>query len=72
MCLQEVLRGVRISELPYCAKPYFMAMLSMDSVDDQYGCDSGREIVLRFLCNAGTWRGETARRVKKQLKELLK
>lgn len=54
------------------ARPYMTAMLQLDTIDDHYGQDSAKEIVLRFLCNAGTWRGETARRVKAELKEWVK
>jgi hypothetical protein len=41
-------------------------------VTDAYGYDNGRSIVMYFLANANTWRGETARRVKAELKALLK
>ena len=48
----------------YAAAPYLDAMYSLESVNDSYMYDSGKGIVLRFLCNAGTWRGETARAVR--------
>lgn len=32
--------------------------------------DNAREIVARFLCNAGGWRGPVARAVKLELKQL--
>lgn len=54
------------------AKPYINAMASLDSINDRYGCDSGRSIVLYFLANASTWRGDNARRIKSELKEHLK
>ncbi len=56
----------------YAAIPYLRAMHQLTSVDDAYGCDSGRSVVAYFLANAQTWRGETARRVKKELNGLLK
>jgi hypothetical protein len=56
----------------YAAEPYLSAMASLSSVDDNYILDSGREIVIRFLANAGTWRGEDARRIKAELREMLK
>lgn len=52
------------------AKPYVEAMYSLDQITDNYGQDSGREIVLRFLNNASRWRGETARVVKAELKKI--
>jgi hypothetical protein len=54
------------------AVPYLDAMSTLDSIDDDYFMDSGRSIVAYFLGNAGTWRGEVARRVKKELNKMLK
>ncbi len=54
------------------AVPYLDAMATMDSVGQNYGWDSGESIVLYFLGNANTWRGETARRIKAELKAMLK
>lgn len=54
------------------AVPYLDAMGSLDSVNDRFGYDSGESIVLYFLANANTWRGETARRIKTELKGMLK
>jgi hypothetical protein len=54
------------------AVPYLDAMGSLDSIKDTYGCDSAREIVLYFLANAQTWKGEDARRIKKELNDMLK
>jgi hypothetical protein len=54
------------------AVPYLGAMLSLDGIKDNYGYDSARSIVLYFLSNATTWRGDDARRLKAELKEHLK
>jgi hypothetical protein len=54
------------------AVPYLQAMYSLDDITDDYGADSGKSIVLYFLSNASTWKGETARRIKAELKELTK
>ena len=54
------------------AKPYVEAMMCLTTVDDAYICESGDSIVRYFLANAQTWRGEDARRIKKELKSLLK
>ena len=54
------------------AKPYLDAMETLESVDDMYFLDHGWEIVARFLSNASTWKGETARRIKAELKAMLK
>lgn len=52
------------------AVPYLRAMGELDSIDDQYGCDDARSVVRYFLANATTWRGDVARRVKKELRRL--
>jgi len=59
------------SKVNYGAKPYLDAMSTLNSVDDNYYQDSGKSIVAYFLSNAGQWRGETAKRVKKELKSLI-
>jgi hypothetical protein len=54
------------------AAPYLEAMFHLDSIDDMFGQDDARSIVLYFLSNATTWRGETARRIKAELKAMVK
>ena len=54
------------------AVPYISAMESLTNPSDQYYEDSAKSIILYFLSNAGTWKGETARRVKAELKSLAK
>jgi hypothetical protein len=54
------------------AVPYLAAMSQLDSVNDNYGADSGKSIVMYFLSNATTWRGEVAREVKKELNKRIK
>jgi hypothetical protein len=54
------------------AVPYIDAMRSLNSVYDDYGLDSGDSIVLYFLSNAQNWRGDDARRIKKELNSILK
>ena len=55
----------------YSAQPYLDAMLTMDSIDDMYGADTGTSIVAYFICYAHSWRGPTASRVKKELIDML-
>lgn len=52
------------------AIPYLMAMSSLNSINDNYGMDSAKSIVLYFLSNASTWRGEKAKAIKAELKKL--
>ena len=54
------------------AVPYLDAMRTMSDVKENYGYDSGREIVMYFLANAGSWRGPVAREIKAELKRRLK
>jgi hypothetical protein len=56
----------------YAAVPYLQAMVGLQSITDTYYQDSARSVVLYFLCNAGTWRGETAKRVKAELNKMIK
>lgn len=54
----------------YAAKPYLDAMGSLNSINDNYYEDSGKSIVLYFLSNASSYRGETAKALKAELKAL--
>jgi len=54
------------------ALAYVEPMLSLNTIDDQYGFDSGRSIVAYALGNLTTWRGEKAREIKKELNAMLK
>jgi pantothenate kinase len=54
------------------AKPYLEAMHTMNTVKDNYGLESGRSIVAYFLNNANTYKGETARAIKKELNKRIK
>jgi hypothetical protein len=72
--LFEIAREIRKDwkNVSYCAAPYLNAMSCLNSVDDNYIMDSGRSIVTYFLANAGSWRGETAKRIKAELKAMVK
>lgn len=54
------------------AVPYIKAMRGLETVNDRYGQDDAKSIVSYFLSNAKSWRGDTARRVKAELKEMIK
>lgn len=56
----------------YAAQPYLSAMFSLDKITDRYGYDHATSIINYFLSNAATWRGETAKRIKAELKQLVK
>ena len=56
----------------YAAKPYLEAISSLSDISDNYYHDTGKSVVLYFLANAGSWRGDVARRIKAELKEMSK
>jgi hypothetical protein len=56
---------------PY-ARPYLDALLTLESIDDNYYMDSADSVVRYFLANASTYRGEKAKALKAELKGMLK
>ena len=72
--LCDVAREIRADwkNVHFGAEPYLTAMESLGTVDDHYFFEDGRSIVLYFLANASSWRGAVAKRVKAELKEMLK
>jgi hypothetical protein len=71
--LSDIAREIRQDwQRPYFgAVPYLEAMASLSALSDRYYADDARMVVRYFLVNAGTWRGETARRIKAELKAML-
>lgn len=69
----EIARDIRKAwgaKVNYAAKPYLDAMSSLSSPADNYGADSGKSIVLYFLGNATSFRGDAAKALKAELKAL--
>lgn len=56
----------------YTAAPYLFAMGQVEKMEDKFIQSNGKNLILRFLNNAGTWKGETARRIKAELREMVK
>lgn len=52
------------------ALPYLKAMSYLRNPNDKFGADDAKGIVLYFLSNATTFRGEHARRLKQELKNI--
>lgn len=72
--LYEIAKEIRKdwgAKINFAARPYLDAMATLTSVSDNYGWDSGDMIVRYFLSNASTWRGETAKRIKAELKAMV-
>jgi hypothetical protein len=72
--IHEIAREIRADwKKPYFgARPYLDAMQELDKITDKYVHEYASGIVLYFLANAATWRGETAKRVKAELNAMLK
>lgn len=54
------------------AVPYIHAMHSLVDLDSRYLAEDAEGILRYFLVNSGTWRGETAKRIKAEIKSILK
>lgn len=72
--LYEVARDIyKDWKKPYFgAVPYLEAMACLNSINDKYILDDASSIVLYFLSNASSWRGEKAKAIKAELKAMLK
>lgn len=73
--LYEIAKEIRNdwgSKIYFGAKPYLGAMLTLDKITDRYMCDDAKTIVRYFLANACSWKGDVARRVKKELNAMIK
>ena len=70
--LSEIASEIRRDwkNVEYSAAPYLDAMRQLDTINDNYGADSAKSIVAYFLVNASKWRGETAKRIKAELRAM--
>ncbi len=70
--LSAIARDIRADwkKVNYAAVPYLNALGHLDNVRESFGQDDARGIVLYFLGNARSWKGETAKRIKSELKAL--
>lgn len=72
--LSEIAREIRKDwqKVNFGAVPYLDAMRSLDSINDKFCEDSAKSIVMYFLSNASTWRGDVAKRIKLELNKMIK
>jgi hypothetical protein len=70
--MAEIIRKDWGTKVNYAAKPYLDAMRSLSSIKDSYGSEDAKSIILYFLGNASSYRGDTAKNVKDYLKSLCK
>lgn len=70
--ISQIARDIRSDwkNVNFAAKPYLAEMLYLDTPQDSCGYDSAKSIVLYFLANASSYRGEKAKTLKKELKTL--
>ena len=40
------------AKVNYAARPYLQAMYGLNSISDNYGCDSAKSVIAYFLSNA--------------------
>lgn len=64
-------KQVASGRVPPAADAYLRPMETLTSINDNYYMDSGKSVVLYFLANAGTYKGEKARELKKELKAIV-
>jgi hypothetical protein len=63
----------RVWAKPYFgAKPYLDAMTQLDNINSKYMYDDARSVIMYFLANASTFRGNDAKVLKQELKNLMK
>lgn len=72
--LHTIARDIRANwaNVNYAAEPYLKAMETLYTIDDMYYYDTADSVVRYFLGNANSFRGEDARRIKAELKGMLK
>ena len=72
--LHKIAREIKLdwNKVYFGAVPYLKAMETLDKITDSYIEDSAESIVIYFLSNAKTWKGEKAREIKKELNLMLK
>ncbi len=54
------------------AQPYMDAMSELRNATDRHGIETGSDMIQGFLNDAQTWRGEVARRIKVELRAILR
>ena len=64
--------GPKYRQRFYAAMAYLGPMTTLSTIKDNYDADTGRSVVAYFLSNITTWKGEDARRIKKELNDHLK
>ena len=71
--LNAIAKDIRQSwkNISFNAAPYVDALEFLNRIEDTYIVGNGVSIVEGFLTNASSFRGDDARRIKAELKEML-
>jgi hypothetical protein len=52
---------------------YLVPLFHVNKLTDTYIFpNAGKSLILSFLCNCSGWKGDTAKRIKNELKEMIK
>lgn len=72
--IREVAREIKKEwkNVNFAAAPYLDAMMSLTDKNSKYMFDSATSVVLYFLSNASTFRGDKAKELKAELKAIIK
>ena len=72
--LNAIAKDIRQSwkNIYWAADPYVEALEFLNRIEDTYIVGNGVSIVEGFLANSGSFKGEDARRIKAELKAILK
>lgn len=70
--IREVAKEIseKWTKVYFGAVPYLRAMHSLNTINDVYGMDDAKTIILYFLSNASSFRGPDAKRLKAELKTI--
>ena len=66
----EAWKKAKIKGSVFGAVPYLDAMKYLTDKDSKYGCDDAESVCLYFLSNASYYRGDVARKVKAEIKQI--
>ena len=71
--IYEIAREIRAEwkKVNYAAEPYLNAMESLTDATSSYGLDSADNIIRYFLGNATGFRGDRAKELKAELKQIV-
>lgn len=72
--IHEIAREIRADwkKVHFTAAPYLHIMDRLETINEKYFAEDARTVITYFLENVSTWKGEVARRIKAELREMCK